>query len=433
VNTADISCTHPMAKQASYFARIAGVLARILAATALLFALAYPVSAQETVTSKGQILGARIAGDDVRTRFVLDLSSEMTPVVSGLADPYRLILDFSEVEFKLEGDAGNSGRGLVSNWRYGVFLAGKSRIVLDLTGPVSVDKMFVLPAVDNQPVRFVLDLVKSNPAEYSEFVEKAREASRSKTAATNGKADRLTDAKTDDRPLIVLDPGHGGIDSGAVGIKGTLEKAVVLDFSSLLKRKLEETGQFQIKLTREDDTFIALRDRVRFAHDAEADLFVSIHADSVRRGRKLVRGATVYTLSENASDDLAAELAESENMSDIIAGVELHDEPEEVTNILLDLARRETRNFSVLFARTLVEELKSAVRVIKNPHRSAGFKVLKAHDIPSALVELGYLSNEHDEKLLRSEEWRERMADAMVAAIETYFRPQLAQQASSPG
>lgn len=433
MNTADISCTHQMAKEGSHFARIAGVLALILAATALLFAFAHTVLAQENETSNGQILGARIAGDDVRTRFVLDLSSEMTPVVSGLADPYRLILDFSQVDFKLADDSGNSGRGLVSNWRYGVFLAGKSRIVLDLTGPVAVDKMFVLPAVDNQPVRFVLDLVKSNPAEYAEFVEKAREAARSKTAAKNGKADRLTDAKTDDRPLIVLDPGHGGIDSGAVGLKGTLEKAVVLDFSSMLKRKLEETGQFQIKLTREDDTFISLRDRVRFAHDAEADLFVSIHADSVRRGRKLVRGATVYTLSENASDDLAAELAESENMSDIIAGVELHDEPEEVTNILLDLARRETRNFSVLFARTLVDELKSAVRVIKNPHRSAGFKVLKAHDIPSALVELGYLSNEHDEKLLRSEEWRERMADAMVAAIETYFRPQVAQQASNPG
>lgn len=382
-------------------------------------------AAQQGDVSSVTVLDARIAGDNVRTRFVLDLSSEITPEVSGLADPYRLILDFPAMAFNLPGDVGEKGRGLIAMWRYGVFVAGKSRIVLDVNGPVSVDKMFVLPAVDKQPVRFVLDLVKSNPAEYADFVEKARASRKGDAGQALAKGDRETQSREGERPLIVLDPGHGGIDTGAVGGAGTLEKAVVLDFSSLLKRKLEETGNYQVKLTREDDTFIRLRDRVRLGHDAEADLFISIHADSVRHGKNVVRGATVYTLSDNASDDLAAELAETENMSDIIAGVELHDEPEEVTNILLDLARRETRNFSVHFARTLVSELESAVRLIKNPHRSAGFKVLKAHDIPSVLVELGYLSNEHDEKLLVSEEWRERMADAMVEAIEIYFRPQL--------
>ncbi|WP_371681833.1 N-acetylmuramoyl-L-alanine amidase [Labrenzia sp. VG12] len=129
---------------------------------------------------------------------------------------------------------------------------------------------------------------------------------------------------------------------------------------------------------------------------------------------------------------MAEDLAESENMSDVIAGVELDEEPTEVTDILLDLARRETRSFSVYFARTLVSELESAVRLINNPHRSAGFRVLKAHDVPSVLVELGYLSNEHDEKLLISDEWRERMANAMNEAIHAFFRPRLARQPETP-
>ena len=171
---------------------------------------------------------------------------------------------------------------------------------------------------------------------------------------------------------------------------------------------------------------------MEIGHELEADLFISIHADSVRRGRKYARGATVYTLSDKASDQLSEELAEVENMSDVIAGVELDEEPTEVTDILLDLARRETRSFSSYFAKTLVDELKSAVRLINNPHRSAGFRVLKAHDVPSVLVELGYLSNEHDEKLLITEEWRERMANAMNEAIHGFFRPRLARQQKAP-
>jgi len=150
----------------------------------------------------------------------------------------------------------------------------------------------------------------------------------------------------------------------------------------------------------------------------------------VVRGRRLARGAPVYTLSDRASDQLAQEIAESENMSDVIAGVQLEDEPADVADILIDLARRETRNFSVFFARSLVSELKSAVRLIHNPHRSAGGRGLKANDVPSVLVELGYLSNSHDEKLLISDEWRERMADAMVEAVDTFFRPRLAQDRS---
>lgn len=377
---------------------------------------------------QGRVSGARVAGDDVRTRFVLDLDRQLTPVISALADPYRLIIDLPEVSFNLPPDTGREGRGLVSAWRYGLFAKGKSRIVIDVLEPVAVDKMFVLPAIDDQPARMVIDLVRTTRENFVEFMQASRVEKIDKVKPASGKGDRLAASGTRDRPLILLDPGHGGLDSGAKGVAGTLEKAVVLDFSSILKRKLEATGRYTVHLTRETDTFVPLRERVAMGHELGADLFISIHADSVKRGKKLVRGATVYTLSDEASDDLAEELAETENMSDIIAGVELQDEPTEVTDILLDLARRESRNFSVFFARTLVAELKSAVRLINNPHRSAGFIVLKAHDVPSVLVELGYLSNEHDEKLLVSEAWRDRMAKAMVEAIDGFFRPRFAQQ-----
>ncbi len=378
-----------------------------------------------------RVTGARIAGDDDRTRFVLDLDQQLSPVISGLADPYRLIIDLPEITFDLPADTGRDGRGLIKAWRYGLFAKGKSRIVLDVSEPVAIDKTFVLPAVDDQPARMVIDIVSTSRDGFLKFVQ----SSRAKPVITakreeNGKGDRL--AKTDqrDKPLIMLDPGHGGIDTGAIGVAGTLEKAVVLEFSKILKRKLDETGRYTVQMTRDDDTFIPLGDRVAIGHKQQADLFISVHADSVVRGRSLARGATVYTLSDRASDQLAQEIAESENMSDVIAGVQLDDEPADVADILIDLARRETRSFSVFFARSLVSELESAVRLIHNPHRSAGFRVLKANDVPSVLVELGYLSNSHDEKLLVSDEWRERMADAMVEAVDTFFRPRLAQDRS---
>lgn len=385
--------------------------------------------ANSAFAAAAKVIGARVAGDDERTRFVLDLDTQIKPAISGLAQPYRLIIDLPEVEFQLADDAGQSGRGMVTTWRYGLFAPGKSRIVMDLNGPVSVDKTFFLPAVDDQPARLVVDLVKSSPEEFDTFVLNTRKASKTTASKPVPKTDRLSgDARKGDKPLIVLDPGHGGIDNGATGVGGTLEKAIVLAFANLLKEKLEESDLYDVRLTREDDTFVSLSRRVEIGHELEADLFISIHADSVRRGRKYARGATVYTLSDKASDQLSEELAEVENMSDIIAGVELDEEPTDVTDILLDLAKRETRSFSNYFAKTLVTELKSAVRLINNPHRSAGFRVLKAHDVPSVLVELGYLSNEHDEKLLITEEWRERMANAMSDAIHGFFRPRLARQ-----
>lgn len=407
----------------------------MLFAAALFFSVIFLFEENGSVraeTAKPVVSGARVAGDADRTRFVLDMNAQVEPLISGLSSPYRLIIDLPEVEFSIPEGAGKSGRGLVKDWRYGLFAAGKSRIVMDLTGPVSIDNTFFLPAVDDQPARLVVDIISATPAQFADFVKTSRNLVQESKPDAGSKGDRIAQTADDDKPIVLLDPGHGGIDTGATGVAGTLEKAIVLDFANLLKAKLDESGLYDVRLTREDDTFISLKRRVEIGHEMEADLFISIHADSVRRGQKFARGATVYTLSDRASDQLAEDLAESENMSDVIAGVELDEEPTEVTDILLDLARRETRSFSVYFAKILVDELKSAVRLINNPHRSAGFRVLKAHDVPSVLVELGYLSNEHDEKLLISEEWRERMANAMSESIHGFFRPRLARQQAAP-
>lgn len=372
---------------------------------------------------------ARIAGDEARTRFVLDLQGQVPFIVSNLADPYRVIIDLPSMEFKLPEGSGTDGRGLIRSWRYGVFAKGKARIVLDLTEPAKVDKSFVLEAIEDQPARLVVDLVKTSREEFLAEAERTHQPL--SALVTDGqqaapKANKLTSSAGKTKPVVVLDPGHGGIDTGAIGVHGTLEKAVVLSFAQVLKKKLEDTGHYTVFMTRDDDTFVPLRKRVQFARGHNADLFVSIHADSVRSYKEEVRGATVYTLSEKASDTLAAQIAASENHSDVLAGVELSEEPAEVADILVDLARREAKIFSSHFSKILVEELRSAVKLINNPQRSAGFMVLRAHDVPSVLVELGYLSNEQDEKLLISPEWRERTATAVADAIEAFFQPRFA-------
>lgn len=362
----------------------------------------------------------RVVGDESRTRFVLDLSGEVDLSAFTLAEPYRVVIDLPEIDFRLPPGTGSAGRGLVSDWRYGQFAAGRSRIVLDVTGPVKIDKAFVLPAVENQPARMVLDLLKTTAASFEEELRKGQLARDSANQPVQ-KADQLPppDRSKREKPLIVIDAGHGGVDAGTVSASGVLEKDIVLAFAKKLQESLEQTGKVAVLLTRTDDTFLPLGARVQFGRDHAADLFLSIHADSEHEGS--VRGATVYTLSDKASDREAAALAAKENASDLIAGLDLQQEADDVTDILVDLTRRETRNFSAAFANGLVSDLATATRMIKNPRRSAGFQVLRAHDVPSVLVEIGYLSNDQDEKLLTSDEWRSRVAEAVTQAVLRFF------------
>jgi N-acetylmuramoyl-L-alanine amidase len=364
----------------------------------------------------------RLGGDDDKLRFVVDLSRKTDLAVFTLADPYRVVVDLPQVVFKLPPKAGEHGHGLVKAFRYGLVMRGGSRIVLDTKRPVKVDKAFVLDAAQGQPARLVLDLTVTDRASYLRNISLSDR--RGHAAAI--RSDNAPKANGDPRPLIVLDPGHGGIDNGAKARSGEEEKSVVLAFALALRDKLERGGKYRVAMTRNDDTFIPLGERVRFARARSAALFISIHADFIPRREGQAEGASVYTLSDRASDEEAGRLAEAENKSDVIAGVDLSAEPDDVAGILIDLAQRETKSYSVLFARTVVGELKSTTRLHQHPLKSAGFKVLKALDVPSVLVELGYMSTKDDLTHLKSPEWRSRTADSLVQAIDTFFAPRLA-------
>jgi N-acetylmuramoyl-L-alanine amidase len=361
----------------------------------------------------------RLGGDETQTRMVVDFSQKIELRAFTLANPYRVIIDLPQVVFRFPSGTGESGRGLIKAFRFGLMMTGGSRLVIDLTRPARVEKSFVLDATNDQPARLVLDLAA---VDRDSFMRTIALENRVREPALVAKPQPRSDA----RPVIVLDPGHGGIDNGTKAAGGETEKAIVLEFALLLRDKIEKTGKYQVVMTRSDDTFVALADRVSFARAQQASLFISIHADALPRGEGDAQGASVYTLSETASDSEAARLAEIENRADVIAGVDLTSEPSDVADILIDLAQRETKTFSVQFARGLIDSMRTATRMHKNSLKSAGFRVLKAPDIPSVLVELGYVSNKQDIKSLTSANWREHTADSIAQAIDRYFATKLA-------
>src|SRR6202043_382761 len=232
-------------------------------------------------------------------------------------------------------------------------------------------------------------------------------------------------APPDSRPVVVIDPGHGGVDNGTQS-GGENEKDLVLGFGLALRDRIEKSGKYRVVMTREDDTFIPLNDRVKVARNQSAALFVSIHADALPRREGDAQGATIYTLSDKASDAEAERLAEDENKADAIGGVNLTEEPTDVADILIDLAQRETRTFSNRFARLLMGEMKTNVRMHKHPLKSAGFRGLKAPDVPSGLVELGYVSNKGDLEHLVSESWRSRTVASMAQAVDAFLAKRVA-------
>lgn len=388
-------------------------LAAALALLPAWLSVTSPAGASEPVVATD----ARLAGDGERTRLVIDLSRSVPLGAFTLADPYRVVVDIPDVIFALPTSAGQEGRGLVSAYRFGLFAPGKARIVMDVTGPVTVDKAFVLEPMDDQPARLVIDLVKTDRASFLKAVATPQRATEQPEMPQAEVA-----AAGDLRPVIVLDPGHGGVDSGAVNSKfGVAEKDIVLAIARQLQRRLEETGRYRVLMTRTKDTYVSLGQRVRFARENEARLFISLHADSLGSRDGNVRGATIYTISDRASDAEAQRLADSENKADMIAGLDLSEEPADVAGILFDLAQRETRNFSAHFARSLAGSVSGVARMHKSPLKSAGFKVLKAPDVPSVLFELGYLSSAKDLELMTSAPWQDSVTEAMAVAIDAYF------------
>jgi N-acetylmuramoyl-L-alanine amidase len=288
-------------------------------------------------------------------------------------------------------------------------------------------RSFVLPATGATPTRLVIDVEPSTREAFLAGI--GTPATKTATAVAETKPAEVKSARPEPprKKVIAIDPGHGGIDPGAIGMSGIYEKEITLAAARLLKAKLEATGRYHGVLTREDDSSLALRQRTDIARRVPADLFVSLHADSIRD--VAIRGLSVYTLSEKASDAEAEALAAKENQADTIIGMDLTNETVEVRNILVDLAARESRNLATRFAGRLIGELQREVRLLPNTHRFAGFAVLKSPDIPSVLIEMGYLSNRDDESSLRKETYRTKLMAAVARGIDQYFAPvQIARQ-----
>lgn len=359
-----------------------------------------------------------------KTRFVLDLSEAIEYRVFTLANPFRVVIDLPEISWRIKSRTLPHKAGLIDGLRFGAFRAGISRVVLDLKGPIRVKSSFIIPPAGAKPHRFVLDLVATEP---DAFITGLRAPPKfilaRKPAAEEGGVKFIPGHKPKrsavKKHVITIDPGHGGIDPGATGKTGVLEKNITLSAARDFKRILEGSGRYKVFLTRRRDTFIRLRDRIAIARDRGAELFISIHADTIPRRK--IRGLSVYTLSEKASDQEAADLAEKENKSDLIAGIDLTDESKVVTNILIDLAQRESMNESSRFAGYLVNELRKVTRLLSNAHRFAGFAVLKAPDVPSILMELGFLSNIDDERNLKDKRYRRKLGVAILNSVDEFF------------
>jgi N-acetylmuramoyl-L-alanine amidase len=361
--------------------------------------------------------GARLGLHDTTTRFVLDVSEKVGHTIFLLGNPQRVVIDLPALDWKIPASVGTRGRGVVRGFRFGQFKAGTSRVVLDLRRDADIERVFLIEPQEGYRYRLVVDLKPVAAAGFGKALEKWR------PPLPEQPKNLVLPPRKPTTPIgpkiIVVDPGHGGVDPGTIGITGVREKDITLTAGRELKKALEATGRYRVVLTRDSDTFLELRHRVQVARQENADLFISIHADSI--ADRKVRGATVYTLSERASDKEAAALADKENKADIIAGVNLSGESDEVTTILIDLAQRETMNLSARFAQALVPELATRRRIRSRPHRFAGFRVLKAPDVPSVLFEMGYLSNRRDERSLTDPKQRRELIQAIARAIGRYF------------
>jgi N-acetylmuramoyl-L-alanine amidase len=392
------------------------VFAAALTAAALCLAMATAIAADGAKPEPLLAYGARIIGDDARTRIVIDFDQAPSFSIHYIANPERIVVDLPATAFGFDTKQ-LEARGLFKDIRYGAMGEGSARIVLTAIKPVKLAIAKVQQDEDGKGHRLVLD---------AEMTSKEAFAALVKAQTWNGADDQqvtsaipAAEAAKPGDFVIAVDAGHGGIDTGAIGVDTkTEEKQVTLAFAKALADRLNREPGIKAFLTRDNDEFLSLSERVQIARQNHAGLFISLHADTLKQ--KDIRGATVYTISDKASDKLAADLAERENLSDQIAGKETVAEPPEVADILLDLTRRETQAFSISLAESVLNSFKDQIGTINNPHRHAGFQVLRAPDVPSILVELGFLSNVEDEKLLLDDAWRGKMADLMTDAVKRY-------------
>ena len=369
------------------------------------------------------------------TRLSFDLTGLLEPRAHVLADPDRVVIDLPEVDFQINAARGLPPAvrrkpakgaeplgGVIASYRFGLVAAGKSRVVIHLAAPARIVRVACVPAVGARSAQLVIELAKVDRSLFRAEVERSRgERLTGGPTPMPAPPQAGVPAQAPSLPVVALDAGHGGVDTGAHSASGALEKDIVFEFTKALAARLEAGKKVRVVLSREGDVFVALGERVRRARANGASLFVSIHADTLTDDRS-VAGATVYTASERASDAEAARVAEKENQADLAGGLDGREDQSEVSDILVDLTRRETRAYSNVFARTLMDHWKDIGQLNKNPIRSAGFQVLKAHDVPSVLLELGYLSSDRDLASLTTPQWREKAATVVARAVEGFFQ-----------
>jgi len=366
-----------------------------------------------------QVTEIRIWEHPSYTRLVLELTQEVKPSILLISNPYRIVVDLPRTEF-LVSMAQQEQVGVVKSFRFGLFKPEVSRLVIDLASPAVVARNFLLMPSDQKPYRLVLDFRSVSNEEFTVAAVKTRTT---ESSADTGLEDTPLhyEENVDKQFTIVVDAGHGGVDPGAIGKNGFYEKTVALAAAKELKKALEKFGTYRVVLTRDTDVYLPLKQRVAIARQVAGDLFVSIHADSIKNQN--IRGGHVYTLSEKASDKAAQALAEKENQSDVIAGFDLEEHPADVSSILVSLAQRETNNSSAKAANSIVDEWKTrGLTLLRKPHRQAGFAVLKAPDIPSVLVELGFLSNKEEAYMLSNASTRMPLIEALAQSLHNYIQ-----------
>lgn len=369
-------------------------------------------------------------------RLVVELNEKTDAKVFRLGKPSRLVVDFKNTYFDGKAPSKIKPVNFISSVRRGVPNMKTARLVLELPNETLTEKHFFLPpSKASKNWRFVMDLTRTakttatKPAAQTAKTTATKSTAQTVTTTTvrKGKPSELKPAPNPSvgltpirktKKIIVLDPGHGGKDPGAISKSGKYEKNLTLAMAKETKPLLEAAG-YKVVLTRDRDIALALRRRVEIAHEADADLFISIHADSAKNSS--ARGLSVYTISERASDKEAAALAERENKADILLGLDLTGYNPDVSNILIDLAKIDTMNNSAIYAKKLVKHMKQEVKLVPNAHRFAGFAVLKSANVPSVLLEMGYLSNRQEERLLQKQSYRRDLARALVRAVNEYF------------
>ncbi len=390
-------------------------------------ALALPSYAQDGDRARMPTvaIAADLSSQGTQSKLVLTLSKAVEARAFVMERPDRVVVDLPEVNFQLDAEAGRKRDGVVQSFRYGLFAPGRSRIVIDLATPATVGRIETVTRPRDGAVLMTIPLQK---VDREAFRRAAASADPAPAHARAASAEPI-----DSRPLIVIDAGHGGTDPGAIASSGVFEKDIVFGFAQDLAGKLGAGGRYRVQMTRDRDVFVPLGDRVRIAREAKADLFISIHADSISSAPQ-VRGATIYTGSEKATDAESAKLAERENRADAAAGAEAAEAPPDIADILQELTLRETRGFSSTFARSLMGQLAPVMEMSTKPHREARFVVLRSPDVPSVLVELGYLSSKRDLEMLQNPDWRAGVTGSMARAVDQFFatRTSIGQPGAGP-